>query len=1060
MKARSSVAALAAVTLCFAVPTVSTAAPADPHTSFAKAPSSGRLSATVTPRAVQSSKKVDVIVQLSGDPVAVAEAKAGSAFSTTKRNQVKAKLRTAQDTLGKKITAKGGKVTYRMQSAYNGVRVRIQASKVTALASLPGVKAVHALTPKTLDNTESVPFIGTGTAWETYGKTGKGVKVAIIDTGIDYTHADFGGPGTTAAFTQAAANSTKPADSSLFGPSAARVKGGYDFVGDAYDADGDTDAATTPKPDPNPLDCEGHGSHVAGTAAGNGVTTDGKAYTGPYNKSTEKTAFKVGPGVAPQADLYALRVFGCAGSTDVVVEAIDWAVDHHMDVINMSLGGPFGRSDDPDAVAASNAVAAGVVVVASAGNEGSAPYIVGSPSVGQGVISVAAVDSIGQFPGASLVSGSTTLKAINANGADLPSGNFTVVVLADNPATADNEALGCSVDAFTAAFTAAGVTSSDKVIAVAQRGTCARVAKAIYGQQAGASAVVMINTDEGYPPYEGQITSNPDDGTPFTVTIPFLGVRSTDAAAIQALAGKTLTMASTSLDNPGFRNYADFSSGGPVNGDSGLSPNVAAPGVSISSAAVGTGTGSTVLSGTSMAAPHVAGVAALAVQAHPTWRASQIASAVVGTSDPDKLMDGANSITLGGAGLVDPAQVVGTKTFVTGDKYVDRTGVVWEDSLSFGFAESNSNFVKTKSITITNTGNTPVIYTLSNEKDGNSRPATIRFSSNRVVVPARGSVSVKVTLSAQASAIGSSIANPDDQFNFYEVSGEVLLSANDGSKLRVPYLLVPRASTKLTASIGWGSGGHLNLAKASSSTSINVKLANPGGALTAAADFYTLGLTDKADVKRGWGGSGYDLRAAGVQSFDYDADNKLVVFGVNNYTRWSNAATDEFDVLVDVDGDKTPDFVVFTYDSGYVRTGDYNGTTEVFISNLATGALSASGFLASAPTDSSTILLPVLSGDLGLKADGATHGAFSYTVQSFSLEDADASDAFTGSATYNPWAKAIEDGDYQTVKPNRTLTVPVVVNPRNWLAQKPLGVMVVSYDNRSGADEAQLLTLR
>jgi subtilisin family serine protease len=135
-----------------------------------------------------------------------------------------------------------------------------------------------------------------------------------------------------------------------------------------------------PQPDPNPLDCNGHGSHVAGTAAGGGVNADGTSYTGPYDATTPSRSFTVGPGVAPQADLYAVRVFGCNGSTNVVVPAIDWAVDHGMDVINMSLGSSFGRADDPDAQAAANAVAAGVVVVASSGNSGPSPYLTGSPA--------------------------------------------------------------------------------------------------------------------------------------------------------------------------------------------------------------------------------------------------------------------------------------------------------------------------------------------------------------------------------------------------------------------------------------------------------------------------------------------------------------------------------------------------------------------------------------------------------------------------------------------------------------------------------------------------------
>ena len=95
-------------------------------------------------------------------------------------------------------------------------------------------------------------------------------------------------------------------------------------------------------------------------------------------------------------------MFGCAGSTDLTIDAIEWAVDNDMDVINMSLGSPFGKPDDPAAVAASNAAKDGVIVVASSGNEGSSPYMTGSPASGTGTISVAANDPTQQFPAATL----------------------------------------------------------------------------------------------------------------------------------------------------------------------------------------------------------------------------------------------------------------------------------------------------------------------------------------------------------------------------------------------------------------------------------------------------------------------------------------------------------------------------------------------------------------------------------------------------------------------------------------------------------------------------------
>src|SRR5258708_37634682 len=138
----------------------------------------------------------------------------------------------------------------------------------------------------------------------------------------------------------------------------------------------------------------------------------------------------------------------------------------------------------------------------------------------------------------------------------------------------------------------------------------------------------MLNTDRGYPPFEGQITSDPDNGFQFTVTIPFFGIRgvlgpsaTTDpdnliTADTPQGTGGTVTLNNTTIVNPGFTSFASFSSGGPRTGDSWLKPDITAPGVSTFSTLVGSGNGATAMSGTSMASPHVAGVAALVKHAH------------------------------------------------------------------------------------------------------------------------------------------------------------------------------------------------------------------------------------------------------------------------------------------------------------------------------------------------------------------------------------------------------------------------------------------------------------
>src|SRR2546428_4225064 len=329
------------------------------------------------------------------------------------------------------MEAMGGTVVAKLQHAINGIKVRATRDQLASLAALPGVVGIKPVLIYKPVNAVSVPFIGAPAVWG--GSPvfhGEHIKLAILDTGADYTHANFGGPGTVAAFNDAFANSTKPANPALFGPNAPKVKGGTDLVGDNYNASDPKN--NTPVPDDNPLACNGHGSHVAGTAAGFGVKDDGTTFRGPYDANTPNVKFRIGPGVAPLADVYAVRVFGCVGSTDVVVEAIDWAVEHGMQIISMSLGADFGPEDTADAEASEQAAEAGLIVVAAAGNAGQSPYFLGSPAAGDKTLAAAAVGSTAKFPGAAVtLNTGTKLSTPNNNAAAVPSASLSIFVLPD-----------------------------------------------------------------------------------------------------------------------------------------------------------------------------------------------------------------------------------------------------------------------------------------------------------------------------------------------------------------------------------------------------------------------------------------------------------------------------------------------------------------------------------------------------------------------------------------------------------------------------------------------------
>ncbi len=190
-----------------------------------------------------------------------------------------------------------------------------------------------------------------------------------------------------------------------------------------------------------------------------------------------------------------MRVFGCSGNTNVVAEAIDWAVANGMDVISMSLGSNFGNAGNAnagslaEAQAVANATAAGILVVAASGNAGQIPYITSSPAVFEGAISVAATDALASIPSVSLaLSGGSTLTAQNSNSAVFANGtSYPIRVLRNTDGTVS---LGCDPNEYDPAVTS--VSLAGKVV-VTVRGTCARAFRAGAAQHFGAAAAAMIN---------------------------------------------------------------------------------------------------------------------------------------------------------------------------------------------------------------------------------------------------------------------------------------------------------------------------------------------------------------------------------------------------------------------------------------------------------------------------------------------------------------------------------------------------------------------------------------
>ncbi|MEV0094228.1 S8 family serine peptidase [Streptomyces sp. NPDC050738] len=616
----------------------------------------------------------------------------------------------------------------------NAVAVTVKASQVAGLRGLPGVASVSPDTKMKVQTDESVPLIGAPDVWKRkdpagQNANGKGVTVAVLDSGIDYSHPDLGGG---------------------FGEGH-KVVGGYDFV------NGDAD----------PMDDNGHGTHVSGIIAGQAAEQGGVT------------------GVAPGAQLLAYKVMNAngEGNTSDIIAGIEAAIDpanpHRADVINMSLGGS-GDGSDPLGLAATAATKAGVVVVASAGNEGPGSGTVGSPAAADGVVAVGASVSGLRIPTAAYKGGGkiqTYRGMISANPPAKPVTTELVDVGQGTPEdwerAGDVKGKAIRIDMLIAPNAENLYMNEIETAREAERrgalgifgGTNSDGGPVLAGQPdtAGAAgAAGALPKADGTIPLTPQTSLKASGDSLRMDSMVMLGIDSTQYAELgRRLAdGKVeVTISGTDVTDK----IASFSSRGPDQNWN-LKPDLVAPGYDIRSTVPKSlyAPGYYRMSGTSMAAPHVAGAAALLRQLHPGEAPAKVTSELVGSS---KKLSDYGPTSAGGGRLDLPAAADAADAGIT----------TTPATLSYGLADLAHHTVGgSKRLTVRNAGSRARTVALKVSGEANVSPRTLR-------IPAGGSATATVTLRADRPA------------GEEEISGTVTVTPeHGGTALRVPYLLVVR----------------------------------------------------------------------------------------------------------------------------------------------------------------------------------------------------------------------------------------------------------------------------
>jgi subtilisin family serine protease len=982
--------------------TAGTAVAADDPKAEAVAAAKGLPAASlqlkVSPRLKTTTGKVTAFVELEAKPAVDAYDEKKSQGASTEQAKQAAKATKSDTTkvtdqvVGQlKSTDSSTKEVSRTSNGVPGVIVTADAAKVRELANRADVKSVRAVVPKTRTNSNAVQLTNTIKAWQQYGKLGENVRVGIIDTGIDYTHADFGGPGTPEAFE--AIDETK-VDPSYF--PTAKVVGGTDFVGNGYDGASTDPAINTPKPDPNPIDCNSHGSHVAGTTAGFGVNADGTTFKGDYTKLTpaDLNAMKIGPGTAPKALLYALKVFGCEGSTNVTSVALDWALDpdgdgdfsDHLDVVNLSLGQDYGAPDDPDSLFVKKLNKKNVLTVFSAGNGGDLYDIGGSPGSSPEALTVASVrDSYVLRDGAEVKApaGVTGVKPgqYSQNYTGYPTLDLTkpAAKLTD-PANLD----GCQP--FSAADKAAVAGKFawlewDDVDATRRCGSGARTNNA---QAAGAVGVLLSSSLENF---NAGIAGNAGipvfqfTGTATAALRPALNAGTLEVRLAGSLRTSTPTYDQSISDTPS--SFTSRGVRGPV-----VKPDIAAPGDTIASALVGSGNGTLVISGTSMAAPHTSGISALVREAHPDWTTEEVKADIMNSASADVKQNGKTyAPNRVGSGRIDGKAALDNQVLAM---VQDDPGNV---SVSFGTVEVGGPVSLSKTIKVVNKSTKWVEYSTGYEAITSIPGVSYQLSTGSVRISPRGVAKVKVTLKIDnPAALRKTMDSTVDPLQLdvprqflADASGRVVLTPKSGATvpLRVPVYSAPKPVAKITTADtlqfkGKDTQAVLNLkgkgvnqgsgSQAYRSLISVLELQGTSPKLKECGKKVTENCTVNGTAKGG------DLRYVGAASTAPLAkaqgvpEESLLAFGVATWSNWYNIGSNTIPFVdIDTTGDGVPDFETF---ATKLTDTDLMVATTV---NLATGATvdiqGLNGQFGDVDTnlfDTNVVVLPVLLTALGL----------------------------------------------------------------------------------------------